>query len=76
MFEHSFKQEDKYKSIMIEESKKLLPKESKKRCLCLNISKKKDQDISFEKYQMDATIYNGKYMQTYEQWKNEIIKSN
>lgn len=68
MFGQWFKRH-KYEQILTKESKKSIPKETMDSCcsFCFK-AKKTNMDLSFKTYQLDATMYKGRYLLTYEQW--------
>lgn len=75
MFGQWFRQGNNYEPVITEESEKLIPK---KRSTCFFFCKLKqhNQDLSFKTYQLDATMYKGKYLLTYEQWVEKMKNKN
>ena len=62
MFEPLFKQNNEYD---IMKSQKIVIKKNRN---CLNCFKSKHVDLNYKTYQLECTMYNGKYVLTYDQW--------
>ena len=52
----------------MDEMDEMILKERVNRCAFCCSTKKNKEDTSFKTYQLDATMYKGKYLLTYEEW--------
>tara|TARA_B110000305_G_C19375548_1_gene606760 strand:- start:980 stop:1201 length:222 start_codon:yes stop_codon:yes gene_type:complete len=70
MFRRLFKRVN-YKPLKINEINEIVSKQ-RVRCAFCCCTQKNKPDTSFKTYQLDVTMYKGKYLLTYEQWVKKI----
>ena len=72
MFRRLFKRVN-YKPLKINKINEIVSKQRVTRCAFCCCTQKNKPDTSFKTYQIDVTMYKGKYLLTYEQWVERSI---